>query len=291
MTASASTPPDGGLTILDPDQTDLLRELDNAITGWAGVAGAREIIAPPVYPVRDLEKFDVYKNFPQLQFVGGPLDVAGAPPLPENGAFSPGDVEPPVLGLPHATCYGAYLYFENKAVAPDTTVTLLNRCFRNEEKYEGLRRLLSFQMREIVAVGSSEHAQDVLARFTRCVNRFATELDLDLTKVAATDPFFEQDGGRALLQRLSPVKHEFQADDLAIASVNTHRNFFGERCGITIEGTGQHAYTACVAFGLERWLAVLTERFHGDLAAARIAVRAAGTAVKPSGPASDTPAA
>ncbi|MFI7099700.1 hypothetical protein ACIBK8_10110 [Streptomyces sp. NPDC050161] len=275
MTAPISTAQGDALTILDPDQSDLLRELDRTITRWAAEAGAREIIPPPVYPLRDLEKFDVYENFPHLQFVGGPLDVTGTPPKPVDGTFAPGDADPPFLGLPHSTCYGAYLYAENRAVAPDTTLTLINRCFRNEEKYEGLRRLLSFQMREIVAIGSLEHTQEINARFTDRIERFAKDLGIGLVKEVATDPFFERDSGRALLQRLSPVKHEFQADGLAIASVNTHRNFFGERCHITVEGTGEHAYTGCVAFGLERWLAVLSDLFDGDLKRARAAVDAA----------------
>ncbi|MGK5731737.1 hypothetical protein [Streptomyces sp. URMC 124] len=277
MTATISTAQGGALTILGPDQTDLLRDLDRTITRWADEAGAREIMPPPVYPLSDLEKFDVYENFPHLQFVGGPLDVTGAPPAPVEGAFSNGDVGPPFLGLPHSSCYGAYLYFENRSVAPETTITLINRCFRNEEKYEGLRRLLSFQMREIVAIGSFEHTQQVIARFTDRIEEFAKNLGLELNKEAATDPFFERDSGRALLQRLSPVKHEFQADGLAIASVNTHRNFFGERCHITVEGSGDHAFTGCVAFGLERWLAVLSDRFDGDLQRARAVVNAAAS--------------
>ncbi|MFC5144455.1 hypothetical protein [Streptomyces aureoversilis] len=277
MTATISTAQGGALTILGPDQTDLLRDLDRTITRWADEAGAREIMPPPVYPLSDLEKFDVYENFPHLQFVGGPLDVTGAPPAPVEGSFASGDVRPSFLGLPHSSCYGAYLYFEDRSVAPETTITLINRCFRNEEKYEGLRRLLSFQMREIVALGSFEHTQQVIARFTDRIEEFAKNLGLELNKEAATDPFFERDGGRALLQRLSPVKHEFQADGLAIASVNTHRNFFGERCRITVDGTGEHAFTGCVAFGLERWLAVLSDRFDGDLVRARAVVNAAAS--------------
>ncbi|MFE5737656.1 class-II aminoacyl-tRNA synthetase family protein [Streptomyces celluloflavus] len=277
MTAPISIAPGGALSILSPDETDLLRALDRIVTGWAEEDGTREIIPPPVYPLHDLEKFDVYRNFPHLQFVGGALDVAGTPPAPVAGVFARDDVELPFLGMPHSTCYGAYLYYENQPVAPDTTLTLVNRCFRNEDKYEGLRRLLSFQMREVVAIGSFEHTQEVLDRFTGRIERFAEALGLGLTKVAATDPFFERDGARALLQRLSPVKYEFQADGLAIASVNTHRNFFGERCRITIEGTGEHAYTSCVAFGLERWLAALSDRFEGDLPRARAAVTAAAS--------------
>ena len=236
-TRSAPAQRAGALAILDPDQTDLLRELDGVFAGWGRAAGAREILPPPVYPVSDLEKFDVYTNFPQLALVAAPLELADGPPVPAAGRFVPADLLGPRLGLPHATCFGAYLFYEGTELAGETLVTLVNRCFRNEEHYVPLRRLVSFQMREIVALGSFGHTQQMLSR-------------------------------------LSPVKHEFQAGDLAIASVNTHRNFFGERCEIRLAGTPGYAYTSCVAFGLERWLAVLLD-VHGSAPEALAAVRAA----------------
>ncbi|MFB7498261.1 hypothetical protein ACFC09_26860 [Streptomyces sp. NPDC056161] len=262
------------LAILGPDETRLIRELDAVFAGWGQAAGADEISPPPLFPVSDLEKFDVYTNFPHLAWVAGNLDLSGGQIKPQDGAFGPSDVTGARYGLPHATCYGAYLYHEGDQVPDDTLVTLVNRCFRNEDHYGGLRRLASFQMREIVALGSYEHTQDVLARFTDRILVFADALDLGLDKTAASDPFFQNDGARALMQKLSPVKYEFQRGDLAIASVNTHRNFFGERCGIRL-ASGEHAFTSCVAFGLERWLAVLSERYEDDPVAALAAVRAA----------------
>ncbi|ALO09318.1 tRNA synthetase class II (G H P and S) [Streptomyces venezuelae] len=271
LTGSDGAP---ALAILGPPATRLVKELDRVFTGWGTEAGAEEISAPPLFPVPDLEKFDVYTNFPQLAWVAGSLDLTDDQFKPVDGRFGPGAVTEARYGLPHATCYGAYLFHEGNQVADDTLVTLVNRCFRNEDHYGGLRRLASFQMREIVAIGSFEHTQQVLARFTERIQSFAGTLGIDLGKVPAGDPFFRNDNGRALLQKLSPVKYEFQYGDLAIASVNTHRNFFGERCAIRLE-SGEHAYTSCVAFGLERWIAVLTEHFGEDLDAALTAVRAA----------------
>ncbi|KAA2264203.1 hypothetical protein F0L68_08160 [Solihabitans fulvus] len=262
------------LALLGPDETALVRELDRIFTGWGVAAGAREISVPPLYPVADLEKFDVYTNFPQLALVSGPLELTNGTGKPLDGRFGSADLQDARYGLPHATCYGAYLYYEGSHVDQDTLVTLVNRCFRNEERYGGLRRLASFQMREIVALGSFEHTQEVIARFGARIQEFAEAISLPLDKVAAIDPFFQDDGARALLQRLSPVKHEFQHGDLAIASVNTHRNFFGERCDIRL-ASEEHAYTSCVAFGLERWLTVLTDLHDGDLVAALDLVRAA----------------
>ncbi|MGC5345038.1 hypothetical protein PZB75_14250 [Streptomyces sp. AM 4-1-1] len=262
------------LAILGPGATRLLRELDRTFAGWGLAAGADEISPPPLYPVTDLEKFDVYDNFPHLAWVAGSLDLEAGDAKPLGGAFDRAQLREARYGLPHATCYGAYLFHEGGRVADDTLVTLVNRCFRNEDHYGGLRRLASFQMREIVALGTYEHTQRVIARSTERILAFSDALGIGLAKEAATDPFFKNDGARALLAKLSPVKYEFQYGDLAIASVNTHRNFFGERCGITL-ASGEHAFTSCVAFGLERWLAVLSEHFDDDLDAAADAVRAA----------------
>jgi hypothetical protein len=41
---------------------------------------------------------------------------------------------------------------------------------------------------------------------------------------------------------------------LAIASVNRHGTFFGERFHISDE-SGAPVHTACIAFGLDRWAA------------------------------------
>jgi hypothetical protein len=75
------------------------------------------------------------------------------------------------------------------------------------------------------------------------------------------------------MQRLFPVKEEFVVDGLAIGSVNYHRNFFGERC--SIQAGADTAHTSCLAFGLERWLHTLTEKF-GSTAAALSALESTG---------------
>jgi hypothetical protein len=257
----------------------LLSALDTTFTAWASEAGASSICPPPVYPVEDLEKLDVYTNFPHLSLVAGPLALA-PPPVPQSGSFAAGDIDGASFGLPMATCFGCYLYLEGTRLAGNSLLTLVNRCFRQEDYFDGLRRLLSFQMREIVAVGTYQHTQDVLRHFTGKIEQLAADLSLDLVKVPAADPFFQQEGSRALLQQLSAVKHEFQIGNLAISSVNTHRNFFGERCRI-LQEDGQHAFTSCVAFGLERWVAVLLDRYNGDADAACEAVKRAAFQQQP----------
>ncbi|MGP3951568.1 hypothetical protein [Streptomyces sp. 7N604] len=273
-TASDKAPAtSGAVTTLGPEQTALLKELDGIFAGWAVSDGAREVIAPPLYPVSDLEKFDVYKNFPHLALTASPIDPAHRGDGPVAGRFEPSQLQGTQYGLPHATCYGAYLFHEGRQLDADVLVTLVSRCFRNETHYSGLRRLMTFQMREAVAIGAFDHTQHLLERFSGRITAFSDALGLGLEKVPATDPFFENTGARALLAKLSPVKYEFQYGDLAIASVNTHRNFFGERCRITLPGGEDAAFTSCAAFGLERWIAVLEEHHGGDLGKALDAVR------------------
>ncbi|MFG2642444.1 hypothetical protein ACGFYP_15925 [Streptomyces sp. NPDC048370] len=269
-----------GLPSLGPEATALLRLLDDTFESWGVAAGARPMTMPPLLPAADLARLDYYDNFPHQAVVAAPLALERRETsafCDDTGCFPCDALEPAAFGLPSASCYAVYLDHQGRQVADDTLVTVCSWCFRKETHYEGMRRQLGFRMREIVAIGSREHAESHLCDFTERIHSFAGALDLPLRKEAACDPFFDKGGSKAVLQRLTPVKHEFLYEDLAIASVNTHRNFFGDRCAITLESTGGPAFTSCVAFGLERWLSALTRR-HGDWAAATRAVLDARTA-------------
>jgi hypothetical protein len=273
--AAPSLGHDGGLVILDPPSTALLNTLDRVFVGWGREAGGEEVSPPPLFPVADLEKFDVYVNFPHLSLVAAALHTDGEI-APRESRFDTDQLQSARLGLPTATCFGAYLFYEGCRVAPDTVVTLVNCCFRGENHFDGLRRLLSFRMREVVAIGSYEHTQDILRAHVTRIEQLCSFLSLDVATEAASDPFFQREGARARLQTLQAVKHEFVVDGLAISSVNTHRNFFGERCNITLDdgGVGGFAYTSCVAFGLERWVSVLLNRYESAEAALAAVERA-----------------
>ncbi|MEU9703475.1 hypothetical protein [Streptomyces sp. NPDC047981] len=284
VTTPATAGETRGLPSLGPEATALLRLLDDTFESWGVTAGARPMTMPPLLPVADLARLDYYDNFPHQAVVAAPLSLerreSAGFHCDDNGCFPCDALQPAALGLPSASCYAVYLDHQGRQVADDTLVTVCSWCFRKETHYEGMRRQLGFRMREIVAIGSREHAEAHLCDFTARIQSFAAALDLPLRKEAACDPFFDKGGSKAVLQRLTPVKHEFLYEDLAIASVNTHRNFFGDRCAITLESTGGPAFTSCVAFGLERWLSALTRR-HGDWATATRAVTEARTAVGP----------
>jgi seryl-tRNA synthetase len=270
---------EGGFATLGPRATRLQARLDGVFASWAAAAGAIEITLPPVQPVADLASLDVFRNFPHMAWVATNL-------APEVAAERDGltdqvpaeSLRAAQVGLPPAVCYGVYLYFREQAISQSTLVTAIGTCFRREEKYDGLRRLGAFRMREIVALGSPEHAREHLKKITEQLTRFAEALDLPLSREAASDPFFDSNGAQAQWQRLAPVKHEYRYGDLAISSLNEHRKFFGQRCGIRDEA-GAVVSTSCVGFGLERWIHALTDRYAADWDAIHAAIDKASEAV------------
>ncbi len=114
-------------------------------------------------------------------------------------------------------------------------------------------------MREIVCIGSSGEVQTFLEEFRDKTARFFSTIKLPIDWQFATDPFFNPSKNpKYLLQKLEPVKTEMMFQkELAIGSINFHRNYFGEAFNITRHG--QEAYSGCIAFCLERWIyAILT---------------------------------
>lgn len=270
-----------GLATLDGDALMVQELLERRILSWASEIGAARYAFPPLMQVGDLAKFDYFENFPHLVLVASGLrDDAIAQSYGTTASNSIKKVPAPDLNdgsyaLPSAACYNAYLHLAG-TVQPETTyITTVARCFRNEIEYVGLQRMWGFTMREIVCVGSREATQTHLQEFKRKILGFSKQIGLTLEIQTATDPFYDKKSSRAAMQKVFPVKEEFvYGGKLAIASVNFHRNFFGERCDIR-DASGEHVFTSCVAFGLERWLHALSDHFKSDVRAIAAALSAA----------------
>ena len=258
---------DRGLSTLGPEALEILDLLDRRFLDWADERGAERMRFPPLLPVEDLEQLDFFRNFPHLAAPVSRLreDCMDGCCTAGLGAAAvpPEKLRESRWVLPTAACYPAYLHLRGQRLRLPRTLTTVATCHRNEETYDGLRRLRAFTMREVICVGPKEAVETHLASFRRSTLELAAELELPVTTAAATDRFFQTDGPRARMQRLFPVKEEVLFGDLALASLNFHRNFFGERCEITTDD-GETAFSGCVGWGLERWLAALLERHGSD---------------------------
>ena len=127
--------------------------------------------------------------------------------------------------------------------------------------------------KSLEAAGAQAH----LERGADRIDRIARRLGLTYVVETATDPFFDASSSVATLSRLLPTKREIMFDGHAVSSLNYHRNYFGEKFDIRLDG--QPVHTSCVAFGMERWIAMLAERF-GSAAAAAAALQDSASGVE-----------
>jgi seryl-tRNA synthetase len=236
---------------------------DAAFLQLAAVWGAEAERHPATLPASVLRKTGYLRSFPhQATFAVG-LD----PGVLGEFAVDPDQDPRAFLGaateiLTPAACYHLYPAHEGEALAEPLYLTTVNTCYRRETVYVPLRRQWSFTMREIVCLGSAGETAQFVEKTTQAVSLLLEMAGLNVKWEHATDPFFQPEQNPAfLLQKLSPVKHEAIYGDLAISSSNLHHEHFGEAFGIT--RAGEDARSACVAFGLERWLFAILDT-HGE---------------------------
>lgn len=261
-----------GCATLGGELLDWSLRFDAWISQRARELGAKEHRFPSLISAKSLAPIAYLRSFPHLAtFV-----TAGKNEALQALAEDAGTAEELPVGnatfeavshlLTPAACYHFYPMFAGSRVASPVYLTTRCQCFRRENHYEPLQRQWCFEMREIVCIGSAAAIDEHMATWRREIAGILQRLGLPANWQDATDPFFNPLGDpKALAQLVEPTKQELcTPDGLAIASTNRHRSFFGEsydiRCG------SAHAESACVAFGLERWLHAMTE-VHGHDAA------------------------
>lgn len=229
----------------------------------------------PLLAVGDLRKIDYFSAFPHLVAFPATADPEEGN-LREFAARNGADAQGPLRTtgiapiqsvLAPAACYAVYIAMEGteQADAP-RAVTVRGTCFRSERVFEPLVRQPSFSMREIVHLGDAASVKAFLEASREQVLAIAAEWGLAPAIAVATDPFFDPARSPKYLHAtLFPSKHELLDGGIAMASFNNHRNFFGKAYRITADGDPVH--TACVAFGIERWVAAILRR-HGPEASA-----------------------
>jgi seryl-tRNA synthetase len=265
-----------GVVLLRGDTATLTRALEQTIASLCALETTDEWSVPPAIDFRTLEQAEYFASFPQwLTLVSHLSDDAdrlrrvaehndiGTPAAPLSDA-----AVPPKAALNPAVCYHVYARLAGQVVDSPKLVSVQSTCWRHErDRHVPLERQWSFTMRELVCIGSEQAARAFLDRATDRVNDLARALDLDPRVAAATDPFFAPTArAKHLLQRLKQLKKELMLPigpqaRVAASSFNLHDTFFGEAFAIKLP-SGAPATTACVAFGIERWLLAFLVR-HG----------------------------
>ena len=253
-----------GIVGLRGDTLALLGAIEQAIARLASAETRDEWRVPSAIALKTLARADYFASFPQWLTLASHLDgdeavlerLAAHP----DPAVAAGDAAAAAeAALPPAVCYHAYAALAGRTIASPTLLTAQGTCWRHEgARHAALERGWAFTMREIVCLGTAEDTAAFRARGIQRAKVLAEDLGLEAVLVEANDPFFAPTArGKALVQRLKALKHELLLPigdrSIAAASFNHHERFFGEAFAIRLAG-GEAASTACVAFGLERWL-------------------------------------
>ncbi len=247
-------------------------ELDAGLRHWAQCFGAAESRFPSMIATASLAPVGYLRSFPHLAtFVtAASRDRATLEGLAATGdsglPFAAAGLEPVGHVLTPAACYHFYPRLAGSRLSRPVYLTTSCQCHRRESHYEPLRRQWCFWMRELVCIGDAAAVERFAATCQQHIDSFVEGLRLVARWQTATDSFFDPaHDPKALAQLLEPAKQELCLQDgLAIASINAHRCFFGESYDIRLNG--EPAHSACVAFGIERWLFALTAAYGPDAA-------------------------
>lgn len=211
--------------------------------------------------VEEIDKLGYVRNFPHLTCLGRSISKDEQYAFSRNEmvldrSFRPQGVD---FALLPATCYKVYLKLQNSEIVGKEVIGCEAHCFRHEDKPLDKFRHFNFTMKEFVCLGSERDARCHLESGLNKIAMLLNALNIPFDCVEASDPFFDTESSPAVLSKLIPTKREFLFDGHAVASVNFHRNYFGEK--FNISHSGSPVNTSCIAFGMERWIAMYSEVF------------------------------
>lgn len=254
-----------GLVGMRGSAASLYSAVSTAIAEIVAAESVDEWRMPQAIAFETLERAQYFDSFPHWLTAASHLKddeavLERVALAPRPGTEAAKSLEVASNALPPAVCYHTYAALANTTIASPVVMTAEETCWRHEGvRLAALERGWAFRMREIVFVGRSDEAEAFRQKHVEDVSAFAESIGLDTRVEVATDPFFAPTArGKALLQRVKALKHELVIDrpggnPLAIASFNNHEHFFGEAFEIRLTD-GEPATTACVAFGIERWM-------------------------------------
>ncbi len=257
-----------GYASLTGDLLDQACCLDNEFRRWASEMGCVSHQFPGLIALADLAPTRYIGSFPHLATFAvsarrnsGNLDAMARENADSSSIPASFRLGPARHVLTPAACYHFYHRLAGKDLEEDLKLTTACDCYRCEASYAPLARQHCFRMRELVCIGQAAVIDAFVEECLQRVQQLLSRIGLKADWQTASDPFFDPENDpAALMQRVHPTKRELCLDDgLAIASVNRHGEHFGVRYDIRRNGSA--AESACVAFGMERWLLALARRF------------------------------
>jgi seryl-tRNA synthetase len=263
-----------GLTGLRGGLLALFRFFERTFRGIADEFAAEDQYYPVMLPSEVLAEVGYFGHFPQHVTLCSHLPdrLPVLQEIAESTSHTPPSeivralahrLDPPHHVLIPGVCLPCYRLQRDVTLAAGAvrTLTMQNHVFRYEaDNFRPLARGWDFSVRDIVFFGSGAELVALREAVIRRAMRLCEELDLDATIALANDPFFlDASRDKAVYQRMGEVKYELlltlphRQETLAVSSFNLHRDFYTALYG-TRQADGSVAESACMGFGLERWL-------------------------------------
>jgi len=169
-------------------------------------------------------------------------------------------------------CYHCYEGMEGWVLdGPGRCATMSVNCHRYEgANHKTMSRLRAFTQRDVVWVGQPRFVTEGRAKAEELIVQWAKDWEVVGTFEVANDMFFTQDYAvKASFQRQQQAKKELRlsipAENISISvfSSNFHATTFGKAFNIT--AAGRLATSACVGWGIERWVYAIFSQFGFDV--------------------------
>ncbi len=253
---------------------------------------AEEVDYPPLWPVEVLRDINYLHDFPHLVMLAAGVDESFAQRArfaeryakscghPDIACAGDSGLDPARHGLAPTVCDCCYWLLRGRLDVADQVFTTHGRVFRNERSADArLDRLTAYTMREVVGVGSESFVLAFRDAMVAEMSALMVALDLRCEIKAADDPFFSNDAlQKNAFQNMARLKYEvvvplFGDRQVAVASVNLHRDFFSRSYGYSA-ADGSAPHSACVGIGFERLAYALFCRYGARVAEWPTPVRA-----------------
>lgn len=253
----------------------LLEYLDELFANIAHQLGAIEKMYPTLLPIRGYSKTGYLKKTPQYaMFCSAVNDNMSS--LEQTDAAVHNNsvkdvVKEPEYALSPSACFHTYLEYEDAVLEDNTIVTFKQNVFRNEGRlnYREIGRLCDYHVREVVMIGSNEYVLEMRNKIMEKSTEIMKYLNLNGDISLASDSFVVPKMQMyRKIQRIDKSKYEMHlkvSDNKSIstASFNLHGKAFTDPFNIRVKNC-EDTVTACVGFGLQRWVISFLSQYSLD---------------------------
>ncbi|MGA1823440.1 MAG: aminoacyl--tRNA ligase-related protein [bacterium] len=268
-----------GVFILQGDFLDTINRLDNIFKEYALERGAIEQHYQSTVPTTSLMKNGYVSSFPQHLFFVESVhrDLDSIQLISKKAKDEPSDnlfwldehLDEPNQILSPTVCYHTFEGLRGQCLpASGAEFTAIASCHRYEShNVQGLSRLQTFTMREIIFFGSTDSVEKSRTEILEHCKLCLVDWDVKFRIVTASDPFFTNGSeSKRIFQSVMELKYEIQvylphSDSwLSIASFNNHQQSLVKPYDITFQ-SGAPLYSGCVGYGYERLAYALYSQF------------------------------